>query len=115
MGTDIGLNKYDLSTGQASKDSLYIHVYPNPFEIWGYNSRAVFNNLKQDSKIRIYSFTRNLINEFTAYESSSNGEYQVEWNGKNFEGNFVGSGIYFFTGVDKNGKEFKEKMVVVRR
>jgi len=115
VGTDIGLNKYDLSTGQASKDSLYIHVYPNPFEIWGYNSRAVFNNLKQDSTIRIYSFTKNLINEFTAFESYSDGEYKVEWNGKNFEGNFVGSGIYFFTGVDKNGEEFKEKMVVVRR
>ena len=109
------MNRFDVLGSSITEASENIHVYPNPFEIWGYDSKAVFTNLKPGEKVRIYTFTGVLVNELTASENSGNGVSEVEWNGLNFEGNYVGSGVFFFTGIDTNGRGFKGKMVVVRR
>ncbi|MFC1692802.1 two-component regulator propeller domain-containing protein [Candidatus Latescibacterota bacterium] len=109
VGTDSGINKFDVFSGKISEGTKTIHFYPNPFEIWGYDSMAVFTNLKSGSTVRIYSFSGVLINELPVEDDSQS------WNGKNFEGNYVGSGVYFFTGIDPNDRKFKDKFVVVRR
>ncbi|MFC1651161.1 two-component regulator propeller domain-containing protein [Candidatus Latescibacterota bacterium] len=112
IGTIKGLNRLDVSNGASESFAQQFHMYPNPFEIWGDNSNAVFNNLKSDESVRIYNFTGELVNELNA---SDNGGSTAVWNGRNFRDEYVGSGVFFFTGVDKNGKMFKEKMVVIRR
>ncbi len=115
VGTDKGLNKFYVLGTDYDKSPEQFHVYPNPFEIWGYNSKAVFNNLKPGNPVRIYTFTGDMVNELISSESDEYGTSISEWNGRNFKNEYVGSGIYFFTGVDKNGREFREKMVVIRR
>jgi len=115
VGTDSGLNKFYVMGADSGESYIQFHVYPNPFEIWGYNSRAVFNNLKLANPVRIYNFTGDLVNELIPDEIDEHGASMVEWNGRNFKDEFVGSGVYFFTGVDKNGHGFREKMVVIRR
>ena len=115
VGTDSGLNKFYVIRADSDESDSQFHVYPNPFEIWGYNSRAVFNNLKPANPVRIYNFTGDLVNEVISGESDDHGASTVEWNGCNFKNEFVGSGVYFFTGIDKNGHGFREKMVVIRR
>jgi|GEM_PF-4164811 ligand-binding sensor domain-containing protein len=112
IGTFKGLNRLDISGESAGGVTQQFHMYPNPFEIWGDNSQAVFNNLKSDEPILIYTFTGELVNEL---DSPENGASTAVWNGRNFRDEFVASGVYFFTGVDKNGSMFKEKMVVIRR
>ena len=115
VGTDSGLNKFYVIRADSDESDGQFHVYPNPFEIWGYNSRAVFNNLKPANPVRIYNFTGDLVNELISGEGDAHGASTVEWNGCNFKNEFVGSGVYFFTGIDKNGHGFREKMVVIRR
>ncbi|MFC1539343.1 hypothetical protein ACFL6H_07960 [Candidatus Latescibacterota bacterium] len=112
IGTDKGLNRLDVSYGASGTVSQQFHMYPNPFEIWGSNSEAVFNNISPDKPVRIYTFTGEIVNELTV--TNNNGS-TVVWNGRNFRDEYVGSGVYFFTGVDRNGSMFKEKMVVIRR
>jgi len=55
------------------------------------------------------------VNELAVTESSKDDGISASWDGTNFEGKYVGSGVYFFTGVDSHGRSFKDKMVVIRR
>ncbi len=112
IGTTMGLNRLALSGGPADGIAADFHMYPNPFEIWGDNSQAVFTNLDPDEPVFVYTFTGELVIELDPDDTVGT---SAVWNGRNFRGEFVGSGVYFFTGVDRNGSIFKEKMVVIRR
>ncbi len=113
LGTDTGLNKFHVLKKESGTSDDSAHVYPNPFEIWGYNSKAFFTNLKTLKPVRIYNFNGELVNEIISDDSDESST--AVWNGNNFKGEFVGSGVYFFTGTDSNGSVFREKMVVIRR
>ncbi len=115
VGSDRGLNKLNVLRAGSGKYDEQFHVYPNPFEIWGDDSRAVFTDMKPSKPVRIYNFTGEFVNELIAGETGEKGGTTAVWNGRNFKDEFVGSGIYFFVGIDKNGSEFREKMVVIRR
>ena len=115
VSTSVGLNKFTVFSEKITESVEDIHVYPNPYEIWGYDFNAVFTNLKPGSEIRIYTFSGVLVNELTVGNNAEDGIATVIWNGKNFEGKYVGSGVYFFTGINAKGQEFKDKLVVVRR
>ena len=115
IGTDKGLNKFHVEgTEQEGKDTT-IHVYPNPFEIWGTDSQVTFANLKTNSRVSIYTFGGELVNGLTADTTSSTGEASVVWNGRNFKDETVASGVYFYVGTDSKGRQFKDKMAVIRR
>jgi len=115
IGTDTGLNQYFVSGSTVVKKDSEIHVYPNPFEIWGTNSIATFTNLEPISFVRLYNFNGVLVNVLTAGERGPDGGASASWNGWNFNMETVSSGIYFYTGTDSNGRQFKDKMVVIRR
>ena len=115
VGTGTGLNKFHVFGREETQTTSEFYVYPNPFEIWGYDSNTVFTNLKSGSSVRIFTFTGVLINELAAKETTQNESSMVIWNGRNFEGEYVGSGVYFFTGINSRGDTFRDKLVVVRR
>lgn len=113
VGTDTGLNKFHVLEADSGDSGDMVHVYPNPFEIWGNNSKAHFTNLKPHKPVRIYNFNGELVNEVIS--GGSGNASTAEWSGSNFKGEFVGSGVYFFTGTDSKGRVFRGKMVVIRR
>ena len=115
IGTATGLNRFDVFADVIESADLDVRVYPNPFEIWGYDSRATFPGLESGSSIKIYSFNGDLLNEAASESSSGNGGASASWDGRNFDGNYVGTGVYFFTGTALDGHTFKDKMVVIRR
>jgi len=110
-GTDTGLYSFDAAKSGSDTAVSHVHVYPNPFEIWGFNSRVVFTHLKHASPVRIYTFNGELLYEIIPGES----ETEASWDGRNFKGEYVGSGIYYFSGTDNGGGLFKEKLAVIRR
>lgn len=115
IGTDAGLSCFTVVKQSAADETSSFHMYPNPFEIWGYDSKAVFTNLKSDKPVRIYTFNGELVTEIEPGNSGSESNSEAVWNGRNFKDEFVSTGVYFFTGVDNNGEDFREKMVVIRR
>ncbi|MBN1294405.1 MAG: hypothetical protein JXB48_21390 [Candidatus Latescibacteria bacterium] len=115
IGTDTGLNQFFILGSEETNSDTNIRVYPNPFEIWGTNSLATFPNLEPISVVKIYNFNGDLVNELVSGETEPAGGASAVWNGWNFNLKTVGSGVYFFTGTDINGRQFKDKMVVIRR
>jgi len=114
VGTNVGLNRFDIFGEDVSTVEREVRVYPNPFEIWGYDSRATFPNLKPGSRVKIFTFGGDIVTELKA-EDNGNGVGSAVWDGRNIQGNYVGSGIYFFVGVDVGGDTVRDKMAVIRR
>jgi streptogramin lyase len=112
-GTDAGLNGFDTGGGGGGSGSQAF-VYPNPFEIWGTDSHATFGGLSSNKLLSIYTFNGELVIELTP-EGSPSGGYEAVWDGRNYRGETVGTGIFFFTGEDLLGHPFRKKMAVVRR
>ncbi len=115
LGTDAGLCSFNVRGTGGGKEGDIVSVYPNPFELWGTNKRAVFTNLKPLKPLRIYTFTGDLVIELSADVGEENDSASAVWDGSNFKGSLVGSGVYFYTCTDKNGRSVRGKMVVVRR
>lgn len=113
VGTSAGLNRFDIFGREGISGEPDVRVYPNPFEVWGFNSRVTFPNLDKNSTVTIYTFNGDAVAEVRA-ESSGDG-YTATWDARNFDGNYVGSGVYFFTGINSRRQKFQDKMVVIRR
>jgi ligand-binding sensor domain-containing protein len=114
IGTDSGVEKFK-AVSKPSASTNKNHIYPNPFELWGMSSTVNFAGLKAGKPVKIYNFSGDLVNEIMPSVTDENGEGRAVWNGRNFKDEFVGSGVYFISGTDNSGNEFRDKMVVVRR
>jgi hypothetical protein len=115
VGTDAGMNKFYVFGKKTAETERTIRVYPNPFSIWGTDSRCTFDNLFLGEKLRIFTFSGVLVNELEVKDVSSKGIPYVTWNGRNFKNEPVASGIYFIAGKDKSASPFRDKMVIIRR
>lgn len=111
VGTSFGINSFDVNMNTKNATAASIHIYPNPFELWGYDSQVMFTNLEAGSPVEIYSFDGVHVNTVTAKHD----EVEAEWDGRNFRDAYVGSGVYFIIGTDGAGQKFRDKLIVMRR
>ncbi|MBL7128180.1 MAG: VCBS repeat-containing protein [Ignavibacteria bacterium] len=89
--------------------------YPNPFN--PYTTIKYIAPLSSFINLRVYDINgREIKNLYTGEQSA--GEYELIWDGKDFSGNDVASGIYFIKlkAVSSNSKEFIQvrKMMLLR-
>src|SRR5574341_2685113 len=105
-----------------TRDSIFQN-FPNPFVIRGYGAVTSFPfTLSEASHVFVDILTPdgNLIKRIkTAQPLPGNNSYKVKglalaWDGKNEEGNYVASGVYFFRVKTKNAEKLM-KLVVVRQ
>jgi hypothetical protein len=75
----------------------------------------VFAGLSQASPLRIYTFNGEQVAELSPDNGDMGGGYQAVWDGRNTRGETVGTGIFFYTGIDRLGRSFNRKMAVIRR
>jgi hypothetical protein len=115
VGTDSGINKFHVFGTQVEDTGKMIHVYPNPFSLYGTDSGCMFTNLKLGEKVRIFNFNGVQVNQLDVKDTNEKGISFARWNGRNFKNEYVASGVYFFIGVDKDGKQFRDKMVLIKR
>lgn len=69
-------------------DFSSVIIYPNPFS--PLKSTLKIKNFPADTKVKIFSVSGEIVNELS--DTGSGGI--IEWNGKNFSGKTVSSGIY---------------------
>jgi len=90
-------------------DGLAISTYPNPF-----NSKVNFKfSLDYNSwiEINIYNILGQSVRKYTL-PSSNRGNNLVEWDGKNFSGQLVGTGIYMFSIQTKKEIKFGKLLLI---
>lgn len=109
IGTSKGLISYqsDATEGgeQLSEDA---YAYPNPVKP-DYTGLITVTGLVRDSDVKITTTSGKVI-----YSGTSVGG-QFTWDGRNFQGNKVASGVYFVLAADKEGKQgIATKIMIIR-
>lgn len=110
VGTDDGLSSFDTPAINPAANFTKLFIFPNPFLLDGSNNLLTIDGLIKDSNIKILTITGKLINEF-----SSPGGRVAFWNGTDFNGNLVNSGIYFIVAFDQEANNVTTSKVAVLR
>ena len=108
VGTDAGLTSFDTPAIKPVSSFSKLFIYPNPFIVNDGNKQLTIDGLIKDSDIKILNIEGRLVREF-----SSPGGRVAYWDGKNDNGNFVASGIYFVVAFDQEGNNITTSKVAI--
>jgi streptogramin lyase len=97
FSTDMGIVSFKNDATEAKPYFDHPYVYPNPVKP-GYNGYITFTGLVQDADVKITDVAGNIV-----FQTKARGGTAV-WDGKNFEGHKVKSGIYLALCTDESGK-----------
>jgi len=107
-GSDYGLTSLKTSALVPQESFTELFVYPNPLYIDGNSIKLTIEGLVQNSKIKIFSISGQMIDEIT-----TPGGNIAFWDGKDLDGNFVASGIYIIVAYDSEGNNSTTSKVAV--
>lgn len=98
IGTDRGIVSYKAESLEGAEEAGELVAYPNPV-LPDYNGIIAIKGFVKDSDVRITDVNGNSVAHIKAIGG------QAIWNGKNFNGQKVGSGVYLIFGSALEGKE----------
>lgn len=106
---DIVANVNYTSINDNQYDNFNLSSYPNPFS----TNVAIKYSVENSSsvKLAVFDITGSLVNVLIN-ENQVKGEYSVNWNGENFSGNKVSSGIYFAKLQMTDGSSSTIKLII---
>lgn len=94
FGTENGIISFRSTATEGSEYQLNtVKVFPNPVRP-NYNGKIAINGLVSDANVKITDASGNLVYETTALGG------QAVWNGKNFNGERVATGVYIVFSTD---------------
>jgi hypothetical protein len=110
FGTSKGMSVYSTIAVQPLEDCSDIKVGPSPFIIPN-SSLLRIDGLVAESSVKILTISGKLV-----YEFQTEGGRIANWDGRDFNGNLVSSGIYIIAGYNKDAtKVCPGKVAIVRR
>jgi hypothetical protein len=100
IGTNSGLISYriDATMGSEQIDKSEVLAFPNPVAP-DYNGVIAIKGLTANANIKITNISGGLV-----YQTIANGGEAI-WNGKNFSGEKVASGVYFVLSSNEDGSQ----------
>lgn len=108
IGTDRGLVSYRAESMPESEVMNTLTIYPNPVRP-GYNGTIAIKGFLNDTDVRITDITGRMV----AHLKSLGG--QAIWDGKNFQGQKVASGVYFiFASANEGNNKADGKLLIIR-
>lgn len=108
IGTDYGLASLQTSSIQPQQSFSEISVYPNPFVLGADAGSVTIDGLIKNSSIRIFSINGTLVRDFI-----SPGGKIAFWDGKDYAGNYVSTGIYIIVAYDAEANNVKTSKIAV--
>lgn len=98
FGTDKGLISYKGDATEGKNNFNDVYVYPNPVKET-YNGIITITNLVANADVKISDISGNVV-----YDTIAKGG-QASWNGKDFNGNRVHTGVYLVFCTNEDGSE----------
>ncbi len=108
IGTDKGIVSYKGNASEPSKSFDKVYAYPNPVKP-DFTGPITITGLVLNSNVKITNVSGKLV-----YETRSLGG-QVQWDGENFGGEKVQSGVYIVYVSSEDGSEVKTTKILVVR
>ena len=107
FGTDLGIVSYKSTATEPNDNFTDVYVYPNPVRE-DYDGEIVIKGMISEANIKITDISGNIV-----YETTSLGG-QALWDGRNFDGRKVATGIYLVFCTNEDGsKTYITKLLVV--
>jgi hypothetical protein len=107
FGTDKGIVSYTADATRGNQNFSNVKIYPNPVHP-EYQGDIVINGLLTNAVVKITDVSGNLV-----YETSANGG-TATWNGRNYSGNRVATGVYLILAADAEGNDsFAGKLLFI--
>lgn len=108
IGTSKGIVSYRGSASQGQNYYNEVNIFPNPVKPT-YQGPITIKNLLDDSNVKITDASGNLV-----YETTSLGG-QVVWNGADYTGRKVSSGVYVVFATNSDGSAgYEGKIMIIR-
>lgn len=108
FATDKGLISYRGSATMGSDEYRDVYVYPNPVRE-NYTGEITIRGLVSDVNVKITDISGNIV-----YETRAEGG-QATWDGKNFSGSRVSTGVYLvFCTNDDGSKTYITKLLFIK-
>lgn len=104
LSKTIGLT---LKDSPPKVEAIKFMSFPNPTTG---NIKFNFNNLSNNSKIKIYNILGQLVKQINITQASG----EITWNGMNNDGEKVSAGIYYYVLSDNNNSFAKGKITILR-
>ena len=99
IATSEGLLTYTDVVKRESRTMETLTVYPNPFVYSRHNGSVFIEGLTESTTLSIVSVDGRLIRRFETRGG------RTEWDGRDFSGNMLSSGVYLIIANDVNGNE----------
>lgn len=110
IGTERGLSSLSIEAVEPSPALTALDIGPNPFLLPASGSLEI-RNLAEESTVKILRIDGALVTEFRAQ-----GGGRARWDGRDRDGKYVSSGVYFVVAHAKDGEEVATtKVAVIRR
>lgn len=107
FGTDQGIISYKSTATKANEDFENVYAYPNPVRE-NFSGTIAIKGMVTDTDVRITDINGNIV-----YKTRSLGG-QAIWDGKDFSGNKVSTGVYIvFCGSQEGDKKHATKILVI--
>jgi len=107
FGTDMGIISFKGQATEGSDDFSNAYVFPNPVRE-NYQGDITITGLVEDVNVKITDISGNLVFETKALGG------QAIWNGKNFKGQKVNTGVYLvFCSNEDGSKTFVTKLLFI--
>jgi len=106
FGTEDGIASYRADALPANKQMGEISIFPNPVKP-NFNGTIGITGMPDNSLVKITDINGQLV-----YQTFSNGS-MATWNGHNFAGQFVSSGVYLVFCIDSAGTETNVGKILV--
>ncbi|HMA62432.1 MAG TPA: hypothetical protein VKP78_07255 [bacterium] len=113
FATDKGISvlKYRYPVMKNNYEELT--VFPSPFII-PHHKQVVIDGLLENSQVKILTLAGQMVRKIDSDNEQIKGR-QLHWDGRNDEGNFVGSGVYIVMAYNDTGENIAGKIAVVRK
>ena len=108
IAMDEGLISYQDIPKAPAQEMNELKVFPNPFS-YNRNSRIIIEGLSEETTVKIVGVDGSVVQELEARGG------RIDWDGLNYNGNELGSGVYFVIAYeDGNRQTGMGKVVIVR-
>lgn len=107
IATDLGLVSF-FDTPKAPVNKMdKLKVYPNPF-VYSKHSQITIEGLSNDTFVKILGADGSVVNELTTLGG------RVNWDGLDYNGNKLGTGVYFIVALEngENGKGVGKVVII---
>ena len=112
ISTNRGINSFRIPFAKSRKNYSELKIFPSPYHI-PTEQPLIIDNLKDNSSVKVMTITGEVIRSLDTIDLGLHG-YQIQWDGKDENGKWIGSGVYLLAVYTANGSHEIGKVVVIR-